>query len=1521
MGPDHCRGSSLDMPRVDLSKQSDAILPTCRYLMPESTNLQNGMPGGEQSLALTRGQLDIWLSQETNGSGKPWQASLFVVIGGVVEPSLIERAVRQAVAECEPLRAGIFEVDGHVYQKLADYPAAAVPFFDLSSSRDPVQETYQLASSMQRQPMAWTGPLFRFALFRTSPNQFYLFVCLHHIVVDGFSSVMFVSRIATIYSAIVSGLAAPECSFGTLRDLVSTELAYEASRRYREDLRFWKENLPPHRGPVNYRYVDAGDGDDDYFASAPVALDAQAVQRIDDLSQTLGVSRRSVIAVVCGLLVQSWDHSGPEVVLDFPVARRTSERLKTIPGMLAGVVPLRLTTPPTSSVGELCIQADSQIRQVVRHQRFPVQTLSGPLRGVALNFFPSTTVPQFGNAPASLVYTNFGRGDRFGLFFMNEDNRLFLSTAGPGAPSADFEGAALAARLARLFTFITADPGRRLSSIDLLDQCADRHIHAWSNRAALTIPAAPSPSIPALFAAQAARTADAVAVTSADCVLTYRQLDTASNRLASRLADRGIGPGDVVAVLLPRSGRAIVAILAVLKVGAAYLPIDPDHPRSRIAFLLGDTAPLAVLTTGDLTALVDGHDVALIDVDAPAIAAADTPPAPDADEIAYVLYTSGTTGTPKGVAITHRNIVQLVTSAPLSAQAEPTVTQCHSYAFDFSVWEVWSALLHGGRLLVVGEDVTISPNDFHALLVAENVTVLTQTPSAVAALSTDGLSGTTLVVGGEPCTAEVVDRWAPDRVMVNAYGPTESGVCVSISTPLTAGSGVAPIGRPLPGTALFVLDPWLRQVPTGVVGEIYVAGSQVGLGYWRRPGLTASRFVACPFGGTAATGIRMYRTGDLACWGADGQLHYKGRSDEQVKIRGYRIEPAEIATVLAQSPGVEHAVVIAREDRVGEKRLVGYITGAADPNVVRAGLKDRLPHYMVPAAIVTLGQLPVTVNGKLDVAALPIPDYTADRYQAPTTPVAEIVAGIYAGVLGMERVGADQSFFDLGGDSLLAMRVVAAVNTTVGADLSVRVLFDAPTVAELTPHIRAGSAASLPLVAVERPEKVPLSLAQHRMWTVIQSQGPSAVFNIPWVSELHGPLNAEALRQALADVVSRHEPLRTVYPAVDGIPHQVVLPVEHARLCWEVVDATAWTPDRLRDVVAAQARHHFDIAAEMPLRTRLYRVADDQHVLVLVLHHIAADGWSLAPLTADLGLAYRSRCAGQIPSWEPLPIQYIDFALWQRAYLGDPQDPDSRIAADLRYWAKALAGMPPPLDLSPGHPGATSHDNRGDTVAVQWPAALHRQITQVAREHRATSFMVVQAGLTALLALLTGRDDIVMGIVVAGRGHPRLDDLVGIFVNIMLLRTEVTGDLDFAHLLDQVRTRGLEAFDHQDMPYGVLVERINAARSAPAGGLTHVVLAWQNNKPAELVLGELDVTPVSVHTKTARMNFLLSLTEQFTDTGEPAGISGVVEYRTAAFSPAVIETVIEQLEMLLTLVTAHPQRPLSSITELDLASR
>ena len=540
-------------------------------------------------------------------------------------------------------------------------------------------------------------------------------------------------------------------------------------------------------------------------------------------------------------------------------------------------------------------------------------------------------------------------------------------------------------RLQRVVVAMTADPTRRLSAIDVLDADEHARLDEIGNRALLTQPATAPVSIPVLFAAQVARTPEAVAISFEGRSLRYRDLDEAANRLAHLLAGRGVGPGQCVALLLERSAQAIVAMLAVLKTGAAYLPIDLALPDARIGFMLTDAAPTAVITAAGLRSRLEGCDLRVIDVNDPAV---DTQPstalpAPAPDDIAYLIYTSGTTGVPKGVAITHHNLTHLAESLPTHLPAAQVWTQCHSYAFDFSVWEIWAALLGGGRLVVVPESVAGSPEDFRDLLVAEQVTVLTQTPSAVAALSPQGLESVALLLGGEACPAEVVDRWAPGRVVINAYGPTEATVYASMSAPLTAGAGVVPIGAPVSTAALFVLDEWLRPAPAGVVGELYVAGRGVGYGYVGRAGLTGSRFVGCPFGGP---GARMYRTGDLVWWGADGQLQYLGRADEQVKIRGYRIEPGEVQAALAGLDGVEQAVVIAREDRPADKRLVGYVTGTADPAQIRAQLADRLPAYMVPAAVMVLDALPLTVNGKLDKRALPAPDHQdADRYRAPAS--------------------------------------------------------------------------------------------------------------------------------------------------------------------------------------------------------------------------------------------------------------------------------------------------------------------------------------------------------------------------------------------------------------------------------------------------------------------------------------------------------------------------------------------------------
>ena len=670
---------------------------------------------------------------------------------------------------------------------------------------------------------------------------------------------------------------------------------------------------------------------------------------------------------------------------------------------------------------------------------------------------------------------------------------------------------------------------------------------------------------------------------------------------------------------------------------------------------------------------------------------------------------------PKGVAITHHNVTQLIESLdPGLAGPGRVWTQWHSYSFDISGWEIFGALLHGGRLVVVPESVAGSPEDLHALLVAEQVSVLSQTPTAVGVLSPQGLESVALLVGGEACPAEVVDRWAPGRVMVNEYGPTETTMWVALSAPLTAGADVVPIGSPVSGAALFVLDGWLHAVPAGVAGELYVAGAGVGVGYVGRAGLTGSRFVACPFG---SAGARMYRTGDLVRWGHDGQLEYLGRADEQVKIRGYRIEPGEVQAALAGVEGVAQAVVIAREDRPGEKRLVGYVTGTADPVGLRVVLAQRLPGYMVPAAIVVLEALPLTPNGKLDKRALPAPEYTdTDRYRAPATPTEEILAGIYAHVLGLERVGVEDSFFDLGGDSLSAMRLIAAISTSLDAHLSVRAVFEASTVAGLALRIGSGDGGRLaPLAAVARPAVVPLSFAQSRLWFLDQLSGPSPAYNMAVGLRLGGGLDVGALGAALVDVVGRHESLRTLFPASEGVPRQVVVPVERADFGWDVVDATGWSADQLRAGVEEAVGYSFDLATEIPLRARLFRLGDQEHVLVAVVHHIAADGWSMSPLVADLGAAYAARCAGRAPGWAPLAVQYVDYTLWQREQFGDLDDPHSRIGAQLAYWEQALAGVPERLALPTDRPYPPVADYRGASLSVEWPAGLQQQIARVAR--------------------------------------------------------------------------------------------------------------------------------------------------------------------------------------------------------------
>ena len=1464
----------------------------------------------------------------THSSGDDvYAVQLDITLSGGLDQHRLRDAVHTVVNRHPNLAARFCQEFDEPVQIIPADPAAGWRYAELDTDCVDVDEQVARVCAAERAAVCDLAdpPAFRVALIRTAPDQHRFVLTNHHIVLDGWSLPILLQEIFASYHGRRLPAAAPYRRFVTWladRDLDGAHAA-------------WRQVLagfdtptlvgPPQKSGPGRRGVTSH------------WVPEQTTRALGQLARSCHTTVNTVLQGAWAQLLM-WLTGQHDVAFGTVVSGRPAEvaGADSMVGLLINTVPARANITAATTTVDLLDQLQSAHNHTLEHQHLAlseIHRITGQVKLFDTLFvyenYPIDTTALSGDHELAVTEVANREYNHYPLTLQAVPKaelglRVEYDTDVFDAASVE----ALIERLQRVLVAMTADPGRRLSSVDVLDGGEHARLDEIGNRAVLTRSAPPAGSVPVLFAAQVARTPEAVAVSFGDLSMTYRDLDEAANRFAHLLSGYGVGPGACVALLLERSAQAVVAMLAVLKTGAAYLPIDPALPAARIGFMLTDAAPIAAVTTIGLADRLDGCGLPVIDVEDARIPTYPCTglPAPAADDLAYLIYTSGTTGVPKGVAVTHHNVTQLVASLDAGLPRAGVWPLCHSLAFDFSGWEIFGALLRGGRLVVVPEEVAASPDAFHAMLVAEQVNVLTQTPSAVAALTPEGLDSVALVMAGEACPAEVVDRWAPGRLVINAYGPTETTMCVAVSAPLTAGpvgSGAAPIGSPVSGAALFVLDGWLRPVPVGVVGELYVAGAGVGVGYLGRAGLTGSRFVACPFGGAGAPGIRMYRSGDLVWWGADGQLRYVGRADEQVKIRGYRIECGEVRAALAGLDGVKQAVVIAREDRPGDQRLVGYVTGTADPAGVRAALAERLPPYMVPAAVVVLDMLPLTVSGKLDTRALPAPEYQeVDRYRAPAGAVEEILADIYAQVLGLERVGVDDSFFELGGDSLSAMRVVAAINAGLDAHLAVRALFDAPTVAQLAPRIGGEAGGLAPLVPVERPAVVPLSFAQSRLWFLDQFQGPSAVYNLAVGLRLGGRLDADALGAALGDVVGRQESLRTLFAAHEGIARQLVVPAERADFGWAVVDAAGWSDGRLGEAIDSVARHPFDLATQIPLRARLFRVAEDEHVLVAVVHHIAADGSSVTPLVADLGVAYVSRCAGQAPGWAPLAVQYVDYTLWQRAQLGDLADSDSPIAAQLGYWEQALAGMPERLVLPTDRPYPAVADYRGASVAVDWPAEVQQRVARVAREHNATSFMVMQAALAVLLSKLSASSDVAVGFPVAGRSDPALDELVGFFVNTLVLRVDLAGDPTVAQLLAQVRGRSLAAFEHQDVPFEVLVERLNPTRSLTHHPLVQVMLGWQNwqhnNDPvAGLALGDVQVTPLPVDTRTARMDLSFSLAERWSEAGEPAGIGGAVEFRTDVFDAASVEALIERLQRVLVAMAADPGRRLSSVDVLD----
>ncbi|HEX2212627.1 MAG TPA: amino acid adenylation domain-containing protein, partial [Mycobacterium sp.] len=992
-----------------------------------------------------------------------YAVQLDLTVTGALDPQRLHDAVAAMVARHPHVAARFCDDFDEPVQIIPSDPEIGWSFHHLGA-----EEEIQRLCRAERAAVGDLAnqPAFRAALIRTAEDRYRLVLTNHHIVLDGWSMPIVLSEIFAGYYGQRLPAALPYRKFISWlaeRDLEAARMA-------------WGEVLagfdtPTLLAPAKRFKLGARD-------VKSFTLSGEITEALSELARSRHTTVNMVLqSAYAQLLMGLTGHH--DVAFGTAVSGRPTDvtGADSMVGLMINTVPVRANATATTTIAELIDQLQHAHNETLEHQHLSLAEMHR-LTGQDQLF---DTLFAYENYPLGAATSGSDHELAVTGFTSREQNHYPLTVqAIPGHELSlrieydtdvfDVDGIErLVQRFERILVAMTIGPARRLSAVDLLDDDERGRLGAIGNRAVLAEVASPPVSITELFSAQVERTPEATAVSCGELSMTYRELDDAANRLARSLVAHGAGAGESVALLLSRSAEAITAILAVLKAGAAYVPIDPALPADRMTFMVADAQPIAAVTTSDLAQLLDGLGVMVVDINNAAEAAQSSTalPTPEPDDIAVIIYTSGTTGTPKGVAVAHRNVAAQF-SSPASGQAPGQAwTQCHSYAFDFSVWEIWGALLHGGRLVVVPESVAASPAQFHRMLVAEHVDVLTQTPSAAGALSHEGLGPVTLLVGGEPCPAELVNRWAPGRTMINAYGPTETTVYAAMSAPLSAGaSSSVSIGSPVSAAALFVLDPWLRPVPPGTVGELYVAGAGVSVGYVQRSALTASRFVACPFGGPPGT--RMYRTGDLVRWGDDGQLHYVGRADQQVKIRGFRIELGEVQAALAGIDGVAQAAVIVREDRPGDRRLVGYVTGTAEAAAVRSQVSDRLPTHMVPAAVVVLPELPMTVTGKLDTRALPAPEYRAGGYRAPGNPTEQVLADIYGRILGVERVGVDDSFFDLGGDSISAMRLIAAVNASLDdADLSVSTVFEAATVKSLSERLLTGSGAAQEILPVQ----------------------------------------------------------------------------------------------------------------------------------------------------------------------------------------------------------------------------------------------------------------------------------------------------------------------------------------------------------------------------------------------------------------------------------------------------------------------
>ncbi|GAX45370.1 non-ribosomal peptide synthase [Tolypothrix sp. NIES-4075] len=1497
---------------------------------------------------LSFAQERLWFINQLDPNNTSYNIKSALQLDGQLNITALERAIQEIQQRHEVLRTTFKVIDGVPFQVIASAATLTLPVLELKgmAKEEKFVSVQRHISEEARKPFNLsTDFLLRISLLKLAEHSHVLQITVHHIIADVWSIGIFIQELTALYEAFCQGKLSPLPELPIqYADFAEWQRQWLSGKVLESQLNYWKQQLakaPPFLELPTDRprpAVQTFCGSSERFQ-----FNASLTEQIRRLSQQSGATLFMTLLAAFALLLSRYSHQ-KDIIVGSSIANRNRQDIESLIGFFVNTLVLRIDLESNPSFWELLQQVRQTTLDAYDQQDLPFEQLVEVLQPKrSLSHHPLFQVMfVLQNAPIGtlelpgLTLTPLQPEHTIAKFDLTLSmQEIDSKLVGTWEYNSDlFEAETIRRMIGHFQTLCEAianNPEQPVNQLPLLTKIERHQLLVEWNQTSADYPQ--DKCIHQLFEEQVERTPSSVAVVFEDSTLTYQQLNTRANQLAHYLRSLGVKPEVLVGLCVERSLEMVIGLLGILKAGGAYVPIDPTNPEKRQAFIREDTQMPLLLTQPNLTADISIEDqtkVICLDTDWHLIAQEPTQnpvSQTTALNLAYVIYTSGSTGKPKGTLIPHRGLVNYLswcTQAYAVQQGSGTLVHS-SLAFDLTITSLFSPLLVGCSVELLRENQAIDALG-NTLRQRNNLSLVKITPTHLELLnqqlSPHEATGRTraLVIGGENLTSQNIAFWqdfAPDTLLVNEYGPTETvvGCCIYQVPTKEHHSGSIPIGQPIINTQLYVLDQHLEPVPIGVPGELHIGGVGVARGYLNRPDLNTAKFIPNPF--TDEPGERLYKTGDLARYRSDGILEYLGRIDDQVKIRGFRIEVREVEAVLGEHPHVREVVVVLHEDVFSNKRLVAYLVAKeqSEPCIteIRRFLKQKLPEYMVPSAFMLLEALPLTPNGKVNRQALSAPESELGQDEGlipPRTPTEEIIANIFASILGLQQVGIYNNFFELGGHSLLATKVISRLREAFQVEIPLRTLFEAPTVAEFDQALCAlRQTASGLVVPFIKPfprnnEPLPLSWAQERLWFLDQLEGLNSTYNIPAALEITGQFNLVALEIALSELVRRHEVLRTTFVTVNGTAMQAIAPPTAVTI--PLIDLrslpTVEQTTQLKRLVMEEAERPFDLATGPLLRVTILQLGQNSYVLLVTMHHIISDGWSIGIFIQELSTLYQTFLSQTSSTLPELPIQYADFAQWQRQWLsGEVLD------SQLNYWKQQLAGVPALLELPTDRNRPPVQTGRGSTETFELSAELTQQIKHLSQLSGSTLFMTLLAAFALLLSRYSHQEDIVVGSPIANRNRQEIEPLIGFFVNTLVLRTNLEGNPSFGELLQRVRQMTLDAYAHQDLPFEHLVEVLQPERSLSHHPLFQVMFVLQNAPINTLELPGLTLKPLEQKRAIAKFDLTLSMQEI------DSKLVGTWEYNSDLFEAETIRRMIGHFQTLCEAIANNPEQPVNQL--------